>query len=117
MSNVWRSHTRRQEELDEEIDVWPSTAESELFIADYEEERGTPFDAAERTAVRAACVYLRAYAARCHHAYGGDARKTGLADLASALLVAKPPEPDSLDQPPPAEDTRANQVRDEAPRT
>jgi phosphotransferase family enzyme len=76
------------EELDEEIDVWPSTAESQVFIADYEEERGTPFDAAERTAARAACVYLRAYAARCHHAYGGDARETGLAELASALLVS-----------------------------
>ena len=74
------------EELDEEIDVWPSTAESLAFIDEYEQERGAPFDPDERRAAQAACVYLRAYGARCHHAYGGDARETGLAELASALL-------------------------------
>ncbi|MDX6476797.1 MAG: hypothetical protein QOH95_2308 [Gaiellaceae bacterium] len=74
------------EELDEEIDVWPSTDESQAFIAEYEEERGAPFDDPERAATRAACVYLVAYAARCHHSVGGDARDTGLVDLANALL-------------------------------
>lgn len=76
------------EELEEEIDVWPSTAESQAFLAEYEEERGAPFTDEERAVARAACVYLRAYAARCHHAYGGDARNTGLEELASALLVS-----------------------------
>ncbi|MFL5925419.1 MAG: hypothetical protein ACJ77E_00595 [Gaiellaceae bacterium] len=33
----------------------------------------------------------RAYAARCHHAYGGDARETGLEELASTLLVSNSP--------------------------
>ncbi|HWJ31622.1 MAG TPA: phosphotransferase [Gaiellaceae bacterium] len=74
------------EELDEEIDVWPSTEESLAFIDEYELARGRPFAADERRAAHAACVYLRAYAARCHHAFGGDARETGLADLAGALL-------------------------------
>jgi hypothetical protein len=74
------------EELEQEIDVWPSTAESQAFIAEYEDERGEPFGDGERTAARAACVYLRAYAARCHHSVGGDARETGLADLAAAML-------------------------------
>jgi len=74
------------EELDEEIDVWPSAAESQAFLAEYEEERGVPFAPDERASARAACVYLRAYAARCHHAYGGDARESGLAEFADALL-------------------------------
>jgi hypothetical protein len=74
------------EELGDDIEVWPSTAESQAFIADYEEERGKPFDDDEGAATRAACVYLRAYAARCHHSVGGDARETGLADLAEVLL-------------------------------
>lgn len=74
------------EELDEEIDVWPSTEESRAFIADYEFARGVPFGGEEREAAQAACVYLRAYAARCHHAYGRDARETGLEALADALL-------------------------------
>jgi hypothetical protein len=74
------------EELGDDIAVWPSTAESQAFIAEYEEERGEPFDDDERAATRGACVYLRAYAARCHHAVGGDARESGLVDLAEALL-------------------------------
>ena len=74
------------EELGDDIVVWPSTAESQAFIAEYEEERGAPFDDDERQATRAACVYLRAYAARCHHAVGGNARESGLGDLAEALL-------------------------------
>jgi Phosphotransferase enzyme family len=74
------------EELEVEIDVWPSTAESESFLAEYEEERGVAFTAEERAVARASCVYLRAYAARCHHAYGGDARGTGVEELARAML-------------------------------
>jgi hypothetical protein len=74
------------EELGDDVAVWPSTAESQAFIAEYEEERGEPFDDDEREATQAACVYLRAYAARCHHAVGGDARESGLTDLAGALL-------------------------------
>jgi hypothetical protein len=74
------------EELGDDIGVWPSTAESQAFIAEYEDERGEPFDDDERQVSRAACVYLRAYAARCHHAVGGDARESGLDDLAGALL-------------------------------
>jgi hypothetical protein len=74
------------EELDEEIDVWPSADESVSFIADYEDARGAPFSGDERDAVHAACVYLRAYAARCHHAYGGDARETDLEGIAGVLL-------------------------------
>lgn len=74
------------EELDHEIEMWPSTAESRAFIAEYEEERGQPFNDEERSAAGAACVYLRAYAARCHHSGGGDARETGLDGLADAML-------------------------------
>jgi hypothetical protein len=74
------------EELGDDIAVWPSTAESQAFIADYEEERAAAFDEGERDAAGAACVYLRAYAARCHHSVGGDARETGLTDLAETLL-------------------------------
>jgi aminoglycoside phosphotransferase (APT) family kinase protein len=74
------------EELDEEISVWPSVEESLAFIADYEAARGMPFSEVERNAAQAACVYLRAYAARCHHAYGGDAHETGIEQLAEALL-------------------------------
>jgi hypothetical protein len=74
------------EELGEDVAVWPATAESVAFLDEYEAARGAPFPADERRAAEAACVYLRAYAARCHHAYGGNAHETGLEDLASALL-------------------------------
>ena len=74
------------EELEEEIDVWPSLDESRAFLAEYEEARDAPFSAVDRAVARAACVYLRAYAARCHHAFGGDARESGLNELADALL-------------------------------
>jgi hypothetical protein len=74
------------EELGDHVALWPSTAESDAFIADYEEERAERFSDDERSAARAACVYLRAYAARCHHSTGGDAHETGLAGLAEALL-------------------------------
>jgi hypothetical protein len=36
--------------------------------------------------VTAARVYLLAYAARCHHAVGGDTRDQRLEDHAAALL-------------------------------
>jgi hypothetical protein len=74
------------EELGREIVMWPTVDESFAFVADYEAERGAPFAVGGRAAAYAACVYLRAYAARCHHAVGGDARDTGLAELAEALL-------------------------------
>jgi Phosphotransferase enzyme family len=74
------------EELPYEIAVWPATAESVAFLDEYEAERPGPFTFDERKAAEAACVYLRAYAARCHHAVGGDADETGLSELAEALL-------------------------------
>lgn len=74
------------EELEHPIDVWPAADESLSFIEEYEEERGKRFTRAERHTALAACVYLRAYAARCHHAYAGDARGSGLAEFAGALL-------------------------------
>jgi hypothetical protein len=74
------------EELEHPIDVWPTAEESLLFIGEYEGERGERFTRAERHAAQAACVYLRAYAARCHHSYAGDARGSGLAEFADALL-------------------------------
>lgn len=75
------------EELPYEIFVWPSAEESLAFIDEYEAERGRPFNAGERRSVHGACVYLRAYAARCGHAYGGDVRReSGLESFAEALL-------------------------------
>ena len=75
------------EELDHDVFPWPDADESLAFIADYEVARGTPFDAEERRAAHGACVYLRAYAARCGHAFGNDVRReSGLAEFAEALL-------------------------------
>jgi len=74
------------EELEHPIDVWPVAEASLSFIAEYEEARGERFTRAERQTALAACVYLRAYAARCHHAYTGEARGSGLAEFADALL-------------------------------
>jgi hypothetical protein len=74
------------EELEHPIDVWPAAGESLSFIGEYESERGERFTRAERHTALAACVYLRAYAARCHHSYAGDARGSGLAEFADALL-------------------------------
>jgi len=39
----------------------------------------------EHRAARAACVYLLAYAARCQHAYPGDARSPGLTEFVAGL--------------------------------
>ena len=74
------------EELGRAVDLWPSAAESLSFIAEYEAARGHPFTLDEHLAARAACVYLRAYAARCQHAYAGDARSSGLTEFAGELL-------------------------------
>jgi hypothetical protein len=75
------------EELEHEIDVWPTAEESLAFVAEYEQARGEPFTREERAAALAACVYLRAYAARCRHAFVGDARGSGLDAFAAALLA------------------------------
>jgi len=67
--------------------LWPDAEESLGFIDDYETARGAPLDAAERRTAHGACVYLRAYAARCGHAFGSDVRReSGLAEFAEALL-------------------------------
>lgn len=75
------------EELEHPIDTWPDADESLAFIGEYERERGKRFTRSERQTALAACVYLRAYAARCHHAFAGDAHGTGLAEFAAALLA------------------------------
>jgi hypothetical protein len=75
------------EELEDEVEVWPSAEESLAFIAEFEDARDAPFSDEEHAVARAACVYLRAYAARCRHAYSGDAHETGLEQVADALLV------------------------------
>lgn len=75
------------EELDHPIAVWPTADESLAFIEQYERERARAFTRAERDTALAACAYLRAYAARCQHAYAGDARSSGLGDVAEALLA------------------------------
>jgi Phosphotransferase enzyme family len=74
------------EELSPPVARWPSAEESLAFIEDYEQARGKSFSAQERHAAHAACVYLRAYATRCYHAYGGDAHQTDLSRVADLLL-------------------------------
>ena len=75
------------EELEHDVFPWPDAQESLAFIKDYEAARGEPFDDEERRAAHGACVYLRAYAARCGHAFGSDVRReSGLAEFAEALL-------------------------------
>jgi Phosphotransferase enzyme family len=74
------------EELAVPVALWPSLAEARAFVDDYEHERGRLFSGPERAAAGAACVYLRAYAARCVHAVGGDADASGLDSFAAALL-------------------------------
>ena len=75
------------EELEHDVFPWPDAQESLAFIAEYEAARGTPFDDEERQAAHGACVYLRAYAARCGHAFGSDVRReSGLVEFAEALL-------------------------------
>ena len=74
------------EEFDSPVHRWPTPDESLAFLVDYEATRGTPFDIAERRTAEAACVYLLAYAARCHHAVGGDHADMQLAQHANAFL-------------------------------
>lgn len=74
------------EELPYEVEVWPTAEESLAFIDECETARGTPFTLGERRSAHGACVYLRAYAARCGHAFTGDARGSGLESFAEALL-------------------------------
>jgi hypothetical protein len=50
------------------IDPWPSEAESEAFIADYQQARGQPFDSEERRVIAAYTTYTTAYKDRCVHA-------------------------------------------------
>jgi hypothetical protein len=75
------------EELPHPVARWPSPAEASAFIDDYERARDAPFPPEERRAADAACVYLIAYAARCHHSVGGDPADMHLADFAAALLA------------------------------
>ena len=74
------------EELDEPVARWPTPDESLAFLADYEAARGGAFSGAEQKTAHAACVYLIAYAARCVHAFGGDAHDMPLEQHAAALL-------------------------------
>jgi hypothetical protein len=75
------------EELEQPVARWPTPDESLAFLEDYEAARGEPFSREERRAAQAACVYLIAYASRCHHAVGGDAAETmRLEDFADTLL-------------------------------
>jgi hypothetical protein len=74
------------EELPHEVFLWPSAEEAIAFMDEYELERGAPFTPDERRSAHGACVYLRAYAARCGHAFSGDARSSGLERFAEALL-------------------------------
>jgi hypothetical protein len=61
-------------------------SEARAFFDDYERERDRPFSPEERRAARAAAVYSRAYAARCTHALGRNARQMWLAEYADAFL-------------------------------
>jgi hypothetical protein len=74
------------EELEQPVSRWPTPDEARAFVADYEHARGTPFTAEERRAAYAQCVWLIAYAARCHHSVGGDPGDMHLTEFADALL-------------------------------
>jgi hypothetical protein len=75
------------EELGNDVFPWPDAQESLAFIEEYEAARRAPFHGEERRAAIGACVYLRAYAARCGHALGANVRQeSGLAEFAEALL-------------------------------
>lgn len=74
------------EELAPPVRRWPAPEESQAFLDEYERGRGAAFTAAERRAAGAACVYLLAYAARCHHAVGGDTGDMRLEEHAAAFL-------------------------------
>jgi hypothetical protein len=73
------------EELAQPVARWPTPDEALAFLDDYERARRGPFDEQERRAAEAACVYLIAYAARCHHSVGGDPADMHLAQFAALL--------------------------------
>jgi hypothetical protein len=85
VGNAAGSFTYTQE-LGDEVFPWPSADESLAFIDEYESARGAPFSVDDRRAAEGACLYLRAYAARCGHAVGDDERHASLAELADAVL-------------------------------
>jgi hypothetical protein len=68
------------------VTVWPTLAEAEAFLDEYEQARDEPFAPEERAAARAAAVYSRAYSARCTHAVGKDAARMQLREYAEAFL-------------------------------
>jgi hypothetical protein len=68
------------------VALWPTVSEARAFLDDYEVERDQPFNPEEQCAVRAAAVYSRAYAARCTHAVGKNARQMRLEEYADAFL-------------------------------
>jgi hypothetical protein len=68
------------------VELWPSVAEAQAFVAEYEQARGEPFSREERRAVGGSAVYARAYAARCTHAVGGDAHTLALLEYAEVFL-------------------------------
>jgi hypothetical protein len=73
----------------EEVEVsspWPSPEEVIAFIADYEEARGAPFTVGEAREVRAAALFLLAYAGRCTWAYDRSTDRDALEAHAAALL-------------------------------
>ena len=69
----WTEEPRRDPRSGPAARPAPTEDEIRAFIADYEEARGGPFDAAERRLVAASCVYSIAYTARCGHALDPDA--------------------------------------------
>jgi hypothetical protein len=68
------------------VRVWPSAAEAEAFLAEYELARGNRFTADERAAARAAAVYSRAYSTRCTHAVGAETVGMELPEFAERFL-------------------------------
>lgn len=68
------------------VRVWPSLAEAQAFLEEYERARRKPFTRAERDAACAAAVYSRAYSARCTHAVRGDPAALELREYAEAFL-------------------------------
>lgn len=75
------------EELAEPVARWPTPDESLAFLEDYERARDAAFSPEERRLAQASCVYLIAYAARCHHSVGGDPADMHLARFADELLA------------------------------
>jgi hypothetical protein len=68
------------------VDLEPSANETRAFIADYEAARGGTLTRDELRATHAAAAYVRAYAARCGHAVGGDVDRESVETYAEALL-------------------------------